>query len=273
MSLHPFTEFSRSNRQLIYLLTGGHLLWSGAVLCLWQLGRLLNSAHPIWSVFATALQLYLATQLLVLVLRYQPEERSRGFYLFWGALLIAAIWLLNQAPTYPLLTAINSGALLLIATFIGSTLARYVRRLWELIPICLAMSLADFASWSYGPTATFSAQIKHHYLTPGSPPPLIDMFLIKLALPGQQNLLPVFGISDWIMVVFFASVAHRYGIKANLAGTDQAPTVGRYLPLAGAALFGAILLAQLTGAFIPALPIIAMIVLPWYFLATKTTAQ
>jgi len=273
MPLHSFTAFSRANRQLIYRLILGHLLWSGVVLGLWLLGGPLKPVHPLWTVVATALQLYLATQLLVLVLRYQPENRSRGYYLFWGALLVAIIWLLNQVPTHPILTAVNSGALLLIATLIGSTLARYVRRLWELIPLCLAMSLADFASWSYGPTATFSAQIKDHYLTPGSPAPLIDMFLIKLALPGQSKLLPVFGISDWIMVVFFASVAHRYGITANLAGTNQAPTVGRYLPLASAALFGAILLAQLTGAFIPALPIIALIVLPWYFLAAKTAAQ
>ena len=183
------------------------------------------------------------------------------------------IWSANQitpsSSWLPLLTAIKSGLLLLIATIVGTALARYVRRLWELIPICLAMTLADFASWSYGPTAIFSRQIQQYYTAPEGPPPLIDMLLIKLALPGAAGLAPVFGISDWIMVVFFAVVAKRHGVNDNLFGMSSKGLIrdgqiGCYLPISAVALFVATLLAQTTGLFIPALPVIALIMLVWY---------
>jgi hypothetical protein len=141
--------------------------------------------------------------------------------------------------------------------------------MWELVPICMAMTLADFFSWYVGPTAIFSRQIQEYYLTPEGSPPLIDMVLIKLAVPGSIGLAPVFGISDWIMVVFFVIVARRYGINDNLLGTPgetlaRQGRLGCYLPVSLAAMFLATLLAQTTGLFIPALPLIALTMLLFY---------
>ena len=95
------------------------------------------------------------------------------------------------------------------------------------------------------------------------------MILIKLALPGAVELAPVFGLSDWIMVVFFASVARRFAVNDNLLGASgaelaQQGKIGRYLPVPVAALFIATTLAQATGLFLPALPLIALIMLFWY---------
>ncbi len=273
MALHPFTTFSKSNRRLIFLLIASHLLWSCAVFGLWSTGRLFEAALPWWSGAFIALQLYAAAQLLLPVLLLHPEERSRGFYLFWGMTLALSIWLINQLTPgggwQPLLTVVKSGLLLLVATVIGAALARYVHRLWEIVPVCIVMTLADLASWLYGPTAGFTREIKQYYLMPEGPPPLIDMVLIKLAFPGPAGLAPVFGISDWIMVVFFAIVARRYGVNDNLAGPAgetlaKQGRIGRYLPVSVAALFVAIVLAQVTGLFIPALPLIALIMLLWY---------
>ncbi len=269
MSLHPFTSFSRQNRKLIYQLTGGHLLWSGFIFILWLIGQSMPTPHPFWSGCFLLLQLFAAAQLLLPVLLLQPEDRSRGFYLFWAFILLAAIWLLNQLPSPPPLAVLKSGLLLLVATLIGAALSRYVKHLWELAPICLAMTLADFASWSQGPTALFSEQIKNYYQAPQGPPPLIDMFLIKLAFPGATALAPVFGISDWIMVVFFAIVAHHHGINDNLLGPAGETLArrrrpGRYLPISVFALLLAIILAQVSGLFLPALPLVALIMLLWY---------
>ncbi len=268
----PFTSFSRENRRLLLLLIASHLLWSGGIFALSWSGRLFTSTSP-WLVVAfIALQLYAAAQLLLLALLH-PEERSRGFYFFWGVILGLSIWLLNQLPAsglwHELLTAIRSGLLLLVATVTGAALARYIHRLWELVPICVVMTLADFASWRYGPTAAFTAQIEAHRQTPTSPPPLVDMILIKLAAPGTAGLVPLFGISDWIMVVFFAIVARRFGINDNLIGAAgeslvQQGKLGRYLPVSVVALGLATILAQATGRFIPALPLIALIMLFWY---------
>lgn len=158
---------------------------------------------------------------------------------------------------------------MLIATLIGAALARYVHRLWEIIPIGIAMALADFASWMFGPTANFSKDLQQYYQNPVGPPPFIDMVLIKFAVPGSRNLLPVFGISDWIMVVFFIIVATRFGINDNLIGASgetlaRQRKFGRYLPVSVVALFFTLSLAQISGTFIPALPLIALTMFTWY---------
>lgn len=273
MTLHPFLTFSTANRRLILLLVAGHLLWSGTIFALGWSGRLLEASLPWWSGTFIALQLFAAAQLLLPALLLTPEARSRGFYLFWGMILALCVWLINQLPPLDawqqLLTALKSGLLLLVATLTGAALARYVHRLWEIVPVCLVMTLADFASWLYGPTAIFTQEIQDYYLRPEGPPPLVDMILIKLALPGAVELAPVFGLSDWIMVVFFAVVARRFAVNDNLLGASGAALAqqgkfGRYLPLPVAALFVATSLAQVSGLFLPALPLIALIMLLCY---------
>lgn len=272
---HSFIAFSTINRRMIFLLAASHLVWSCVVLGLWSVGTLFTTTTPWWSAGFLALQLYAATQLLLPVLHMHPEQRTRGFYLFWGTVLLASLWLINRLPAsggwQPLLMVANSGLLLLIATVTGAAMARYVKRLWELVPVCIVMTLADFASWLYGPTAGFTEQITEYYLAPEGPPPLVDMILVKLAFPGPAGLSPVFGVSDWIMVVFFAIVARRHGVNDNLAGPSgetlaRKGGVGRYLPVPVAALFVAILLAQVSGLFVPALPLIALVMLLWYAL-------
>lgn len=273
MLLLSYTTFSKINRRMILLLVASHLLWSCALFGLWSTGRLVDLTLPWVTAGFIALQFYAAAQLLLPALLLHPEERSRGFYLFWGVSLALTIWLINQldpGPVWqPLLAVIKSGLLLLVATLAGAALARYVHRLWEIVPICLVMTLADFSSWLYGPTASFTQQIEHYYLAPEGRPPLIDMVLIKLVFPGSDRLAPVFGISDWIMVVFFAIVARRHGVNDNLLGASgetlaRQGRIGRYLPVSVVALFVATALAQATGLFIPALPLIALIMLLWY---------
>ena len=258
---------------MIFLLITSHLLWSCAVLGLWSTGRLIEPDLSWWSAVFIFLQLYAAAQLLMPALLLHPEERNRSFYLFWMITLMLSVWLINQLTPVgiwmTLLTVTKSSLLLLIATITGAAMARYVHRLWEIVPVCIVMTLADFASWLYGPTAGFTHQIQQYYLAPEGPPPLVDMILVKLAFPGSIGLAPVFGISDWIMVVFFAIVANRYEVNDNLVGPSgetlaRQGRIGRYLPVSVVALFIAIVLAQTTGLFIPALPLIALIMLLWY---------
>lgn len=273
MPLHPFMTFSKPNRRLILLLIGSHLLWSCALLGLWSGGRLIEAASPWLPAAFIALQLYAAAQLLLPALLLHPEERSRGFYLFWATTLALAVWL-TSLPTpvgfwQPLLAATRSGLLLFVATVTGAALARYVHRLWEILPVCLVMTLADFVSWRHGPTAGFTREIERYYLASEGPAPLVDMILVKLAFPGVAALAPLFGISDWIMVVFFATVARRHGVNDNLLATAgetvaRQGRLGFYLPVPVAALFAATVLAQATGLFVPALPVIALVMLLWY---------
>ena len=267
--------FSTRNRWLILLLIAGHLLWSGLVVSLHYAGMLVAKGGPWWDIGFIAVQLFAAAQLLLPALLLQPEERQRSFYLFWAAALAVLTWSFSQLPTggswQPVLDAGKAGFLLLTATLIGTVLAQYVKRLWEIVPICLAMTIADFSSWLLGPTAEFSRQIQAYYTAPTGPKPLIDMVLVKFAFPGSARLLPVFGISDWIMVVFFISVADRYQKNDNLLGVAGS-TIARqkrlwgYLPIPAVALFGALIWAQSGHLFIPALPLIAGVTLLWHTL-------
>ncbi len=275
MLLHSFTTFSKSNQRMIFLLIASHLVWGCALIGFWSTGRLFETASLLWSGLYLAFQLYAAAQLLLPALLIHPEDRNRGFYLFWGVVLLLSVWLLQQfSPTaawQPLLNAFQSALLLLVATVTGAAMARYIGKLWEIVPVCLVMTLADFASWLYGPTAGFTQAIQQYYEAPSGPPPLVDMILVKLAFPGASGLLPAFGISDWIMVVFFAKVAARHEVNDNLigeSGEEQARQVriGGYLPVSVVALFLAMTLAQTTGLFIPALPVIALVMMLWYSL-------
>lgn len=271
--MQSLTSFSKPNRRMIFLLIMCHLLWSCAAFGFLSIGGLLGVNSAIWSGAFIGLQLYAASQLLLPVLLLHPEERNRSFYIFWGMILVMSVWLINQlnlvGTLATLLTVIKSSLLLLIATLIGAAMARYIHRLWEIVPVCVVMTLADFVSWLYGPTAGFSQEIQKYYLAPEGPPPLVDMVLVKLAFPGPVGMAPVFGISDWIMVVFFALVANHHEVNDNLIGPHgeslaRQGRIGRYLPVSVVALFIAIALAQTTGLFVPALPVIALIMLLWY---------
>ena len=273
MSLQSLVSFNKSNWRLILLLIASHLVWSCAVVGLWSTGQLIDSNLALWSGLFLFLQLYAAAQLILPALLLHPEERTRGFYLFWSGALVLLLWLVNQLPYsgswQVVFWALKSAMLLLVATIVGAALARYVKRLWEIVPVCIVMTLADFASWFKGPTSGFVNQIEQYYRTLEGPPPLIDMILVKLAFPGSVNLAPVFGVSDWIMVVFFALVARQHDVNDNLLGSRgealaRRGRIGGYLPVSVVALFIANILAQVTGLFIPALPLIALVMLLWY---------
>jgi len=274
MTFNHLISFNRNNKLRLIELLIGHLLWSLSLLVIFVFVRKVENTSPVWSFGLMILQLYFAGLLIFPVLRLQSENRSRGFYLFWGIILALLIWMFHQLSLngswQSLLNAIQSGLLLMTGTIVGAALARYVKKFWEILPLCFAMSVADFSSWLIGPTANFAQTIEQYYLKPEGPPPAIDMILVKLAFPGTENLLPVFGLSDWIMVAFFIVVAQRYQINDNLLGfrRDFGPEskhLGRfYLPVSLVALLSAVICAQATGLFIPALPVIALVMLVWF---------
>jgi hypothetical protein len=99
MSRHRYMTFSKPNRRLILLLIASHLLWSCAVFGLWSAGVLVETASPWWTTGFVAMQLYAAAQMLLPALLLHPEERSRGFYLFWGTILALGIFLLKDGPS------------------------------------------------------------------------------------------------------------------------------------------------------------------------------
>ncbi len=273
-----FTSFLRQNCRYLGLLIGVSCLWCLVVILLSLLGPFFP-ATPYLDALWMAVQLFIASQMFIPVKLFIPEPRRRSFYWFWLVILIGLNYSVNlispAAGSFPVISAGKSALLLFSGTLVGAVLARYIDRLRDLFLVCIVMALADFSSWLAGPTAQFTEQIAAYYQTPGGPRPMIDMVLIKLALPGGSQLVPVIGVSDWVMVSFFTCAAGYFQANENLLGRSVVlngaalPLWGRYLPVPVVVLFAVILLAHGTQWFIPVLPVLAMAMICWYLLKAK----
>jgi len=49
-------------------------------------------------------------------------------------------------------------------------------------------------------------------------PPFVDYLLVKIAMPGFEALMPVFGISDWIIIAFLSAATCKFNMNDNLIG-------------------------------------------------------
>lgn len=154
-----------------------------------------------------------------------------------------------------LLTAIHIANLLFFACLVGSWLAEPLRRPAELIPVCLVLTLVDTYSVSRGPSRSFANQLTDFYSNSQSgSPPIVDFLLVKLPFPQQSSFLPIFGITDWIMIVMLSTAAAKFCINDNLFRGARF----LYLPITVLGLFIAILLAWGFEVYLPGLPLVAM---------------
>ena len=269
-----FISFSDQNIRLLKNLVWLSLAWGLLVVCCSWAGRSF-APSPILSAGWLAVQLYAAGRLFIPAQALEPVPRQRFFYLFWMLILVASngclFYLFPYADSNVWAAALKSALLLLSGTLVGVVLARYIETLREVLLVCVAMSVADFVSWFNGPTAQFAKQISAYYQAPQGMPPLIDVVLIKMAFPGAIALVPVVGVSDWVMVSFFVCVAGQFQQRGYIAtGTGENTSMmaarwERYLPVPVIALYGIILVAQSCNLFIPVLPVLAVIMVGWYF--------
>jgi len=163
---------------------------------------------------------------------------------------------------------IASANLIVFANLIGALIVTPLERPAELILLCVVMSLVDFFSVFAGPTKWIAESVKQYYESGmKGEVPIGDFLLVKIAVPGLGQLVPVFGIADWIIVSFFSAAVVKFGMKDNLFGQGLEVMVknkrlSMYFPLASLGLVVAVLSAQALGLFLPALPVIA-----FFFLA------
>lgn len=158
--------------------------------------------------------------------------------------------------------ALSTANLLFGATMLGSLLASAINRVGELVPVCITAAVADGISVSKGPTKTMIADITEYYTSGGEKAvPLVDFILVKIGIPGYDNLVPVFGITDWIFVVLLTAALHRLNLSDNVMPARLGVGGLLTVPVAALALYVTIIIAQLTGLFIPAMVGIAMLFL------------
>lgn len=164
---------------------------------------------------------------------------------------------------------LGTTTLIAISCLVGSYLVQAINRLPELIPVCSVAFTVDLYSVLRGPSKEIALQIGEFYSngTQG-PVPFVDIILVKIPNPSVEYLVPVFGISDWIFITFFTAVMLKFQIADSTTGRNIKDVVDTckmhmYFPFVSCALLVSILAAYLFNAFVPALPIIITIVLPW----------
>jgi hypothetical protein len=252
-----------------------YLWWIGFSLLMLGLGRVFAGAGLSLAVpLSTVCFIFLASLGTAhFLIRQEPHLRGRPWlrhlFLLFTLLLGVGLFLLTRRSGNPgtLLYLLGSANLLAFANLLGAWMVSPLKRPAELVPVCLVMAAADLFSILAGPTRDMVTDLTAFYEAGmEGTAPAAEFLLIKVAVPGMEHLLPVFGVADWIMVVFLAAAAVKFGMNDNLAGGALGTMVekGRlslYLSVPAAGLALAVLLAQGLGIFLPALPVVALVFL------------
>ncbi len=177
-------------------------------------------------------------------------------FLCWGAIF----WLVTTRGDYHDIAAIlGSANLLYFAAIFGSVLSLAVKRVGELIPLCITASIADISSVLFGPTREIAESLTSYYQQGlVGTPPIADFVVVKFAIPGYSIPLPLFGVTDWIVIALLTSSVLRLGKNDNLLLSSSMLGSYVYLPMSLCGLAFSITLAHFIGIFLPALPLIAL---------------
>ncbi len=157
-----------------------------------------------------------------------------------------------------------SANLVVFALLLGNFLVSGLKRPPELIPVCLVMSAADLLSVFAGPSKQMIQGIDVFYrdgrigIVPWS-----DFLLVKIAVPGVDHLLPIFGVADVVILAFLIAAAHKFQLNDNLLGRglgelSDCRRFTLWFPAAGGGLVLALLAAHGFNMFLPALPVVAL---------------
>ena len=182
-------------------------------------------------------------------------------------LIFVILYLVSQAGlTSNIITALSTATLVLLACVAGHWLAIPLKRPSEFIPIGMAVALSDIFSVFSGPTRNFAEHLSDYYRDGMTGPvPLVDFFLVKMPMPGNDYFMPVFGITDWVVVALLSAGALRFSMNDNvfsLARSTQAQDKSRaFFPMAGMGLILSIVAARSMNLYLPALPFIVIVFL------------
>lgn len=183
-----------------------------------------------------------------------------------GALTLEAVLVSVLCHTHihqNLFCALASANLVVMALLLGNFLVSGLNRPSELIPVCIVMSIADLISVVNGPSKQMIEGIEAFYRHGRlGAVPWSDFLLVKIAVPGVDHMLPVFGVTDVVVLAFLVAAAHKFRLNDNLLGRGLGDMPGwlclaRWFPAAAGGLAFALLAAHGFDMFLPALPVIA----------------
>jgi len=168
----------------------------------------------------------------------------------------------EMGPQNIVLAAVATANLLFGATILGALLSVAVKRVGELVPVCLTAVAADVMSVYKGPTKAIAEDISKYYSSGlEGRPPLVDSVLIKAGVPGFEVPVPLFGVSDWILLVVLSSALLRLNKTDNLLSQTEDYCNFFFMPVTVLALYASIVTAQITHIFLPAMVFICTLFL------------
>lgn len=233
-------------------------------------------SSPTLSYLVIVFFIFLLSSTMAIFLRYERDYLYKNNHIRRNLIVILILFrlLLFQIEKIDSFVGILAGiagttTLILFACLLGSYLSQAIKRLPELIPVCSVAFTVDLYSVLQGPSKEMALQIGEFYSAgaKGSAP-YVDIILMKISNPAVDYLTPIFGVSDWIFVVFLTSTLLQFNISDSVAGKDitkviHTQSLPLYFPLVSIALLTSIFIANISNIFVPALPVMILIVLPW----------
>lgn len=248
-----------------WIVISAAVLWAGLLLP--ENAILHDIISPVFLIFFMSLASLL---IAVFMIHAEPELKGRhGFrkvLLIFTACLNIALFLFvrDTGHTYSIVYILSTANLLVFGTLLGTWIVTPLKRPAELIPLCVIMSIADLFSVVSGPSREIAEAIEEYYESGmQGPAPFSDFILIKFVVPGLEKPMPIFGLSDWVIISFLAAFSCKFAINDNITGKSLENMVNQekiyyYMPVTVMGLIASVFLAHYLGIFLPALPVIAL---------------
>ena len=226
------------------------------------------------SLLFTGIYILLASSLTYQLILRLLQEKARFLYLCstWSLVLfgIHYIYTVTLPDHLTIFSAISTANLLFFAVVLGVGLCSAIKRIGELVPVSITAAIADIVSVYKGPTEEMVEDIASYYQEgmEGSPP-FIDFIVIKVGIPGITIPMPLFGVTDWILIVLFSATLKHLQKHDNLLDGIPLCKATVYLPITVVGLYVGLVTAAMAEAFIPAMPFIVIFFLVYLFLKEK----
>lgn len=228
----------------------GSFLSTGVILLPW-----LSSAISFLTLFCYIFFAVSFSRILIGTV-FQYEKRAKVGVVACACCLVLLYLVRDQVTGSLVIALLQSFVLLTGATLLGTLLSTAITRIGELVPLVLTAATADVVSVFCGPTRDMGEQLTAYY---GSgmegAPPLVDLFLLKAVAPGGL-IQPLFGVSDWILMILLSSALLRLERSDNLL--ENLPFLkflraSLFFPVTAAGLYVSLLAAGLLRIYVPAL--------------------
>lgn len=207
--------------------------------------------------------IFLASSLSRLLISEVVKSGSRqlaGSLLMTFLLFVpTAVLSRGMALPPPIVAGVQTALLLFGATVFGAALSTAVKRVGELVPLCCTAAIADLTSVAFGPTSIMAADISSYY-TGGmvGPPPLVDSIILKAGMPGYTVPVPLFGVTDWLLVSLLSASLLRLQKSDNLLPQKSTAWVPAFFSASAMGLYAGLVIAWTANVFVPAMVAIVL---------------